>query len=93
MEGDQPSIFTIRHLFWGRLVGLRVSSRALSSPRAGGFQPLHYLVGALSRAVDLIVALDPAVMEIAWLSIKLSAIFIIIAAAIGIPFGLYLRHL
>jgi tungstate transport system permease protein len=48
---------------------------------------LHYLVGALSRAVDLIIAFDPAVMEIAWLSIKLSAISIIIAAAIGIPVG------
>ena len=69
---------------------LSVPSRALSPPEVGGFQPLHYIVGALRRAVDLILSLDPAVMEIAWLSIKLSAISIIIAAAIGIPIGFIL---
>jgi tungstate transport system permease protein len=51
---------------------------------------LHYLAGALSRAVDLILSLDPAVMEIAGLSIKLAAISTLIAAVIGIPVGFIL---
>ncbi|NMB16745.1 MAG: ABC transporter permease [Firmicutes bacterium] len=51
---------------------------------------MHYLAGALSRAVDLILSLDPAVMEIAGLSIKLAAISTLIAAVIGIPVGFIL---
>jgi tungstate transport system permease protein len=40
--------------------------------------------------VDLILSLDPAVMEIAGLSIKLAAISTLIAAVIGIPVGFIL---
>jgi tungstate transport system permease protein len=40
--------------------------------------------------VDLILSLDPAVMEIAGLSIKLAAISTLVAAVIGIPVGFIL---
>lgn len=48
------------------------------------------LLAGIIQAVKLVVSLDPTMMEIIFLSLKVSGSAVIIAAALGIPYGAYL---
>jgi tungstate transport system permease protein len=50
---------------------------------------LDYILAGLSEAVKKIVSLDPEVIRITSVSIKISTTSIILAALTGVPFGFY----
>lgn len=51
---------------------------------------MGYIVDGIVQAVLLIVSLNPEIMEIASLSLKVSGVSTLIAAAIGIPLGAFI---
>ena len=51
---------------------------------------MNYLIGALAKAISLIVSLEPSVVAVASLSLRLALTSTLIAGIIGIPFGFLL---
>jgi tungstate transport system permease protein len=51
---------------------------------------LGYIVDGIVQAILLIVSLNPEIMDIASLSLKVSGVATLIAAAIGIPLGAFI---
>jgi len=48
---------------------------------------LNAIIDALSQAVALVAAADPRLLDIAWLSLRVSFVAVLVASLVGLPLG------